>query len=192
MPNTYRIREPDGNAQHTKGIHFHDDFAVYHAGGDLDDPHGVTVPKPPTGGGEQVSARPVPAPNIPEVISENSPHFAAAGTQGQSMTMQYNYNPVPEYTQAGTQGQDVPEPPADRSISEIAGEIRGDWQKVNFGAVPYLDAMDQLGGIDENFYSDPAHHVVNYFLSNSSVWRGETAKRVKSELKDMVKRHTGR
>ena len=101
MADVRRIREARGNAQHTKLLHFHDDFAVYHAGGDLDDPHGVTVPRPPTGSGEQVTARPVPAPGAPEVISENSPEFAAAGTQGQSMTMQYNYNPVPEYTQAG-------------------------------------------------------------------------------------------
>ena len=85
----------------------------------------------------------------------------------------------------------MPEPPADRPISEIAGEIRGDWAKVNYGAVPYLDAMDQLGGIDENFYEDPAHHVVNCFLSNASSWRGDTAKRVKAELKGMVKRRQG-
>jgi hypothetical protein len=80
------------------------------------------------------------------------------------------------------------EPTPDRSLSEIAGEIRGDWAKVNFGAVPYLDAMDQLSSIDDNFYMDSADSVVNYFLSNASGWRGETAKRVKSELKGMVQR----
>ncbi len=101
MTNVDRRREARGNAQHNKLIHFHQDFAVYWAGGGMDDPHGVTVPKPPPATGEQVTARPVPAPSVPEVVSENSPEFAAAGTQGQSMTMQYNYNPVPEYTQAG-------------------------------------------------------------------------------------------
>ena len=101
MADVRRIREARGNAQHSKLIHFHDDFAVTHAGGAGDDPHGVTVPKPPPVSGEQVTARPVPAPGAPDVISENSPEFAAEDTQGQSMTMQYNYNPVPEYSQAG-------------------------------------------------------------------------------------------
>ena len=101
MPDVRRPREARGNSQHSNIIHYHDDFAVYHAGVALDDPHGVTVPKPPPATGEQVTARPVPAPSVPDVVSENSPEFAAEGTQGQSMTMQYNYNPVPEYTQAG-------------------------------------------------------------------------------------------
>jgi hypothetical protein len=101
MADVRRSREMRGNSQHSKPIHFHQDFAVYWAGGNMDDPHGVTVPKPPPATGEQVTARPVPAPSAPEVMSENSPEFAAEGTQGQSMTMQYNYNPVPEYTQAG-------------------------------------------------------------------------------------------
>ncbi|GAG28430.1 unnamed protein product, partial [marine sediment metagenome] len=31
-----------------------------------------------------------------------------------------------------------------RNLSEIASEIRKDWSKVYFGAVPYLDAMSTL------------------------------------------------
>ena len=48
--------------------------------------------------------------------------------------------------------------------------------------------MDQLSSIDDNFYMDSADSVVNYFLSNATGWRGDTAKRVKSELKGMVQR----
>jgi hypothetical protein len=74
-----------------------------------------------------------------------------------------------------------------RSISEIAAEIRKDWKKPYFGAVPYLSAMSSLGSINENYGADSAKSVVLYFLSNASTWRGETAKRVKAELKAMAK-----
>ena len=74
-----------------------------------------------------------------------------------------------------------------RPIYSIANEIRMDWKKVYFGAVPYLDAMLQLQSIDDNYGMDSAKSVVLYFLSNASTWRGETAKRIKLELKAMCK-----
>lgn len=74
-----------------------------------------------------------------------------------------------------------------RLIYQIATEIRADWKKPYFGAVPYLDAMLSLETVHDNFYNDSAKSVVLYFLSNASTWRGETAKRVKAELKAMVK-----
>jgi hypothetical protein len=70
-----------------------------------------------------------------------------------------------------------------RPLYEIAREIRKDWKKPYFGAVPYLEAMSSLGNISENYGADSAKSVVLYFLSNASTWRGETAKRVKAELK---------
>lgn len=73
-----------------------------------------------------------------------------------------------------------------RSISEIASEIRSDWSNVYFGAVPYLDAMDGLDAITDRYYEDTGKSIVAYFLSNASGWRGETAKRVKAELKAMM------
>lgn len=74
-----------------------------------------------------------------------------------------------------------------RPIYEIAHEISRDWKKPYFGAVPYLDAMRSLNSVEDKFYQDSAKSVVLYFLSNASTWRGETAKRVKAELKAMVK-----
>ena len=74
-----------------------------------------------------------------------------------------------------------------RTLSEIAREIRKDWTKVYFGAVPYLDAMSTLNSIDDNYYADNARSIVLYFLANAGTWRGETAKRVKAELKAMSK-----
>ena len=74
-----------------------------------------------------------------------------------------------------------------RPLFEIAAEIRKDWQKVNFAAKPYLDAMRQLTYITDNYYFDSGKIVVLYFLSNASTWKGETAKRIKAELKAMCK-----
>jgi hypothetical protein len=74
-----------------------------------------------------------------------------------------------------------------RTLSAIAAEIRSDWRKPYFGAVPYLDAMAQLGAITDEYYCDSAKSVVLYFLSNATTWRGDTARRVKAELKAMVK-----
>lgn len=73
-----------------------------------------------------------------------------------------------------------------RSLSEIAREIKKDWTKVYFGAVPYLQAMCTLNSINDNYGMDSAKSIVLYFLSNASTWRGETAKRIKAELKKMA------
>lgn len=75
---------------------------------------------------------------------------------------------------------------ATRSLSEIAREIRKDWKPVYFGAVPYLEAMSTLDSIDDNYIFDSGKSVVIYFLSNATTWKGETARRVKAELKAMA------
>ena len=72
-----------------------------------------------------------------------------------------------------------------RSLSIIAQEIRRDWKNVNYAAKPYLEAMATLDKITDNYYYDSSVSVVLYFLSNASTWRGETAKRIKAELKAM-------
>jgi len=74
-----------------------------------------------------------------------------------------------------------------RSLSVIAREIRRDWKKVYFGAVPYLDAMSCLDSINDNYYMDSAKTIVLYFLSNASTWRGEKAREIKKELNAMCK-----
>jgi hypothetical protein len=73
-----------------------------------------------------------------------------------------------------------------RSLNVIASEIRSDWKSVNYGAKPYLDAMGCLTNVSDNFGMDTGKSIVLYFLSNASTWWGETAKRVKAELKKMV------
>jgi hypothetical protein len=79
-----------------------------------------------------------------------------------------------------------------RPLYTIAREIRQDWRdkngksNVNFGAVPYLDAMSTLNGIGDSYGSDSAKSIVLYFLSNASSWRGEKAKAIKAELKKIA------
>ena len=72
-----------------------------------------------------------------------------------------------------------------RSLSSIAREICKDWPKVNYAAKPYLCAMQTMGDIRESYGYDSGKSIVLYFLSNASSWRGETAKRIKAELKAM-------
>ena len=75
----------------------------------------------------------------------------------------------------------------DKTIAEIAAIIRQDWQKVNFAAKPYLEAMQSLHSVKSSFGYDSGKSIVLYFLSNASAWRGETAKAVKLELKNRTK-----
>lgn len=74
-----------------------------------------------------------------------------------------------------------------RSLSTIANDIRKDWTKPYFGAVPYLDAMETLNTICDSYYYDDASDIVRYFLSNATTWKGETARAIKAELKSMLK-----
>ena len=72
---------------------------------------------------------------------------------------------------------------------EIQKEIKeGRWAaQSRFYAMPYLKAMLQFSDISENYGADSAKSVVLYFLSNAGTWRGEAAKRIKAELKELVK-----
>ena len=74
-----------------------------------------------------------------------------------------------------------------RRLYEIAREIRKDWKNVSYCAAPYLQAMLCLDSITDNYGFDSGRSIVAYFLSNAGSWRGETAKRIKSELKAMCK-----
>ncbi len=75
-----------------------------------------------------------------------------------------------------------------RAISTIAGEITTDWRPVNYAAVPYLKAMHCLTSVDDTYGCDSGRSVVAYFLANAQTWRGETARRVKKELNDILGR----
>jgi len=74
-----------------------------------------------------------------------------------------------------------------RPLFQIAAEIRADWKNPYFGAVPYLSAMSTLSDVREKYIYDDGKSIVLYFLSNATTWRGETARRVKAELKEICK-----
>ena len=75
-----------------------------------------------------------------------------------------------------------------RKLHVIAREIDLDWKRPYFGAEPYLRAMRSLYDITDQFGDDPADEIVIYFLSNARTWKGATARRVKAELKEMIKK----
>lgn len=79
-----------------------------------------------------------------------------------------------------------------RALSAIAADIiaeieAGVWSKhAAFYAAPYLVAMRELDKITDKYLLDSGRSVVLYFLSNARTWRGETARRIKTELKGML------
>jgi hypothetical protein len=76
---------------------------------------------------------------------------------------------------------------ATRPLWAIAEDIQANWPKVYFGAVPYLQAMVFIEDIDGYYYQESAKDIVRYFLSNATTWRGPEARRIKAELKAMVR-----
>lgn len=80
----------------------------------------------------------------------------------------------------------APDADGTRSLHVIALEIASDWTKVNYAAAPYLEAMSTLTSVRGTYGADSAASVVRYFLANAGAWRGETARRVKAELKSMI------
>jgi len=73
------------------------------------------------------------------------------------------------------------------TVSELARQIRADWKKPYFGAVPYIEAMLSIHDIDGMYYEESAKSIVNYFLANAGTWRGDEARRIKAILNKMVK-----
>lgn len=76
-----------------------------------------------------------------------------------------------------------------RTFSEVAREIRAKWSKPYFGAVPYLDALEQVHTSDKNapYMVEQVKDIVPYLLCNMTTFRGADAKRLKAELKEMIK-----
>lgn len=75
-----------------------------------------------------------------------------------------------------------------RALWEIGVEIERDWgAKMSPAARPYVNALRSLGSVADMYGADSADMIVRYFLANAGTWRGETARRVKAELKRMIK-----
>lgn len=82
---------------------------------------------------------------------------------------------------------------APRSIREIAIDIRNNWRtkdgrpNINYAAAPYLDAMMSLTLVTDQYGYDDAKSIILYFLGNAQSWRGDDARRIKAELKALIK-----
>ena len=76
---------------------------------------------------------------------------------------------------------------AERLLWKVAEEVRADWKHVSPHAEPYLEAMGTLQSVKDPYYADSGVSVVLYFLSNATAWQGVVARRVKAELREMVK-----
>ncbi len=74
-----------------------------------------------------------------------------------------------------------------RPIYIIAADIRKDWSKPYFGAVPYINALLTLNSLKDYYGLDSAHTIIIYFLSNATSWRGDIARKIKLELKQIIK-----
>ena len=77
-----------------------------------------------------------------------------------------------------------------RPVNVIASEIIRDWSRIGKGvspyAKPYLEAMQCIRSAADAYGADSGTSVILYGLSNMSHYRGETAKRLKAELKSHV------
>lgn len=78
-----------------------------------------------------------------------------------------------------------------RTIKAIAYEISRDpmWKaKGNgfIGAAPYLEAMHHIEHVSDRYIAEGADDIVLRFLSNAHHYRGETARKVKAELNDLL------
>ena len=74
-----------------------------------------------------------------------------------------------------------------RPLSNIAHDIRRDWKTVNYGALPYINAMLQMDRVTDAYMYDTGASIVRYFLCNAGSWRGPVANVIKAELKDALK-----
>ena len=83
-----------------------------------------------------------------------------------------------------------------RPLYEIADDIFNDIRAQYAGkpdpswlgyARPYLEPMLSLDKITDSYYYDSASSVVMYALANLQQWRGDTARKIKAELKALLK-----
>lgn len=73
-----------------------------------------------------------------------------------------------------------------RLIKEIAQDIRKEWKNPSEFALPYLNAMDKLNTIEDRYYLDEAYEIVLRFLCNAGSFKGEAARKLKKELRDLI------
>jgi hypothetical protein len=74
-----------------------------------------------------------------------------------------------------------------RPLSVIAAEITADWTALHGAAQPYMDAMSELRNATDRYGVETGSDMIQGFLNNSQTWRGPVARRVKGELRMILK-----
>jgi hypothetical protein len=74
-----------------------------------------------------------------------------------------------------------------RSLATIAQEINELWSKQHYGAIMPIIAMENMVTTRDHYRSISGKDAIQLFLANASSWRGDDAKRIKAELKHMLK-----
>ena len=77
----------------------------------------------------------------------------------------------------------------DRPLHEIAMDIENHWRNVSSHARVHLNYMHHLHGMGGIYGENNGEQGVLYFLSNAEGWRGEDARRIKKELREMLKKY---
>lgn len=91
---------------------------------------------------------------------------------------------------SSAEGVPSPDSPREaRPLWLIASDIRQNWPRPHFAAVPYIFALRHLTHASEMYGADSALSIIAYFLSNARTWRGPTATAIKNELRDILKGH---
>jgi hypothetical protein len=74
-----------------------------------------------------------------------------------------------------------------RPLHEVAAEIEQDWTALHGAAQPYINAMKESYLATSRHRLERGSDMIQGFLMNAQTWRGETARRVKTELKAILK-----
>lgn len=74
-----------------------------------------------------------------------------------------------------------------RPLHKIGADIKQDWgARMNGAAVPYVEGLCDLHGPNDRWGVETGADAIQGFLNNAQTWRGETARRIKSELKEIL------
>jgi hypothetical protein len=73
-----------------------------------------------------------------------------------------------------------------RSLCDIAEDILQHWHKVHYTAIPYLSAMRYVKELGDKHGHDTGRDIVLRFLGGASTWKGDDARRIKAELRELL------
>lgn len=77
-----------------------------------------------------------------------------------------------------------------RPLNAIAAEIKRDWRtRLNGAAIPYIEGLSELRNARDRWCMETGVDAIQGFLNNAQTWRGEVARRIKLELKAILKEH---